>query len=75
MSLKPGATLAQVQAVLLQHGIQATAMHPGVKDAALAAWFVLGTSDAAALAAAVKQLQVHPAVDAAYEKPVGEAPA
>ena len=74
ISLRAGATLAQIDAVLRQHRVRARPMHPGVADAALAAWYVLEGPGDAALQAAIQALQTHPAVDAAIIKPAGEAP-
>ena len=74
ISLRAGAKLAQIDAVLRRHHVRAQAMHPGVTDAALAAWYVLQGPGDAALQAAIRALQRHPAVDAAMIKPAGEAP-
>jgi hypothetical protein len=72
--LRPGAKLAETQAVLRRHGVTAEAMHPGVADELLSRWYVLNGPDDAALAAAIEALQSHPAVDAALLKPAGEPP-
>ena len=74
ISLRDGATLAQIDAVLRQHRVRARPMHPGVADAALAAWYVLDGPSDAALQATIGALQRHLAVDAAMIKPAGEAP-
>ena len=74
ISLRAGATLAQIDAVLRRHRVHARPMHPDVTDAGLAAWYALEGSGDAALQAAVQALQAHPAVDAAMIKPGGEAP-
>jgi hypothetical protein len=74
LCLREGHQMAELRPLLQRHGVEAAAMHPGVQDAALVAWFVLTAVDAAALAEAVSQLQSHPAVDAAYLKPAGELP-
>lgn len=72
--LRPGATLAEIRAVMRRHGVSAHAMHPGVADETLARWYGLDGPSDAALAAAIQALQSHPAVDAAMIKPEGEPP-
>lgn len=73
MCLRASATLADTAALLRKHKVRAEPLHPGVKDAALARWYVL-RGGATQLAAAVQALAAHAAVDAAYVKPEGEAP-
>ena len=73
MCLRASATLADTAALMRKHKVRAERLHPGVQDAALARWYVLH-GDSANLPAAVRALAAHPAVDAAYIKPDGEAP-
>jgi hypothetical protein len=72
--LRDGVAPSAVKDVLSRHHAKASPMHPGVADAAMARWYSLTASDPAALERAVRALQSHAGVEAAYLKPEGEPP-
>ena len=72
--LHDGHSIHELQGLLQHWRVQARPMHPGSGDAALALWFTLAPAPGANLAGALAALLAHPAVDAAYAKPEGEAP-
>jgi len=74
--LNQGFELAAVKAALSAAGARASPMHPGIQDETLARYFELSldAADGPAADAVLARLREHPAVDAAYLKPAGEAP-
>jgi hypothetical protein len=74
MCLRPGVALATVASLLAQHGVRAEPMHPGSSDPSLIGWYTLRARSDAVLDGAVRALQGHPGVDAAYARPEGEPP-
>lgn len=55
-------------------GVTLKPMHPGESDPALATYFTVDVSDAAAADRAIGALRDHDAVEAAYVKPAEEPP-
>ncbi len=72
--LQADASLAPLQPLLKQLGLDARPMHPGSTDPTLRGWYALHQQGPGDLETALARLQRAPGVDGAYRKPDGEPP-
>ena len=68
-------SLEHVQRDLVRRGVRLEPLHRGSTESELRAWYLVTfPEDDVAADVVVRELQIHPDVEAAYAKPPGEAP-